>query len=56
MTLLPQLERELLDNVWLICEPDEALLFDADHELKWTKALAKLGVAAGSLSAQSGRA
>jgi putative transcriptional regulator len=51
-----QLERELADNVWLTCEPDESLLFDADHELKWTKALAKLGVAAGSLSAQSGRA
>jgi putative transcriptional regulator len=51
-----QLERELQDNVWLTCEPDESLLFDTDHDLKWTRALAKLGVAAGSLSAQSGRA
>ena len=51
-----QLEREIQDNVWLICEPDEALLFGAEHELKWTQALAKLGVAAGSLSSQSGRA
>ena len=51
-----QLERELQDNVWLTCEPDEALVFDVDHELKWAKALAKLGVSAGSLSAQSGRA
>lgn len=51
-----QLERELQDNIWLTCEPDESLLFDPDHDLKWTRALAKLGVAAGSLSAQSGRA
>ena len=51
-----QLERELQDNIWLTCEPDESLLFDPDHDLKWTQALAKLGVAAGSLSAQSGRA
>jgi putative transcriptional regulator len=51
-----QLERELQDNVWLTCEADESLLFDDDHELKWARALAKLGVAAGSLSAQSGRA
>ena len=51
-----QLEREIQDNVWLVCEPDERLLFDADHDLKWARALAKLGVAAGSLSSQSGRA
>jgi putative transcriptional regulator len=51
-----QLERELQDNVWLTCEADESLLFDTDHDLKWARALAKLGVAAGSLSAQSGRA
>jgi putative transcriptional regulator len=51
-----QLEREIQDNVWLTCEPDEALLFDLDHDLKWVRALAKLGVAAGSLSSQSGRA
>ncbi|HVY33096.1 MAG TPA: YqgE/AlgH family protein [Caulobacteraceae bacterium] len=51
-----QLERELQDNIWLTCEPDESLVFDPDHDLKWTRALAKLGVAAGSLSAQSGRA
>ena len=51
-----QLEREIQDNVWLTCEPDESLIFDADHDLKWVKALAKLGVDAASLSWQSGRA
>jgi putative transcriptional regulator len=51
-----QLEREIQDNVWLTCEPDEALLFDIDHALKWSQALAKLGVSPGRLSSQSGRA
>jgi putative transcriptional regulator len=51
-----QLEREIRENVWLICEPDEALLFDQDHDTKWSRSLAKLGVTAGRLSAQPGRA
>jgi putative transcriptional regulator len=51
-----QLERELKQNVWLICEPDEDLIFDDDHNSKWSRALAKIGVRADQLSAQSGRA
>jgi len=51
-----QLERELQENVWLTCDPDEELLFGADHELKWAKALAKIGVTADRLSGQAGRA
>jgi putative transcriptional regulator len=51
-----QLERELQENVWLTCDPDEALLFEQDYEEKWGKALAKIGVSAGQLSSQSGRA
>lgn len=51
-----QLEHEIRENVWLTCEADEGLLFDDDHEHKWTKALAKIGVSADRLSAQSGRA
>jgi len=51
-----QLEQELRDNVWLICDADEGLLFDEDHEHKWTRALAKLGISADHLSAQAGRA
>lgn len=51
-----QLEREIKDNVWLTCEADEALVFDADHDSKWVRALAKMGVSADRLSAQSGRA
>jgi putative transcriptional regulator len=51
-----QVERELQENVWLICDPDEELLFGADHELKWSQALAKIGVSADRLSSQAGRA
>jgi putative transcriptional regulator len=51
-----QLEREIRENAWLVCEPDEALLFGADHPQKWVKALAKLGVSLDHLSGEAGRA
>lgn len=51
-----QVERELQDNVWLICDPDEDLLFGSAHDLKWVQALAKIGVAADRLSGHAGRA
>jgi putative transcriptional regulator len=51
-----QLERELQENVWLTCDPDEPLLFGHDYEMKWSKALAKIGVTADRLSTQAGRA
>ena len=51
-----QLDREIRENVWLTCEADEALLFDDDHAHKWSRALAKMGVAPENLSAQPGRA
>jgi len=51
-----QLEREIRENVWLTCEADESLLFGDDHAHKWSRALAKLGIAAERLSAQAGRA
>ena len=51
-----QLERELKQNVWLICDADEDLVFDDDHNTKWSRALAKIGVRADQLSSQSGRA
>ena len=49
-----QLEEELRQNVWLICDPDEDLIFDDDHAAKWSRALAKLGVSACMLSGQAG--
>lgn len=51
-----QLEAELRDNVWLAGEADEAILFDEDHDTKWERALARMGVRAEMLSAQAGRA
>jgi len=51
-----QLEREIRENTWLTCEPDERLIFGDDHEHKWSQALAKLGFAAEKLSSQAGRA
>ncbi|MFC3068553.1 YqgE/AlgH family protein [Phenylobacterium soli] len=51
-----QLEDEIKENVWLTCEPDEALVFDADYETKWSRALAKIGVDPDRLSSIAGRA
>ena len=51
-----QIEDELRENVWLTAEADLDLIFDADHETKWARALAALGVDAAQLSGQAGRA
>jgi putative transcriptional regulator len=51
-----QLEQEMRDNVWLVGEADPGLIFDDDHEHKWSRALAGLGISADHLSAQAGRA
>lgn len=51
-----QLEDELGENVWLTTDADIDLIFDDDHDTKWSRALARLGVDAGRLSSQSGRA
>jgi putative transcriptional regulator len=51
-----QLEQEIRESVWLACDADEALIFDDDHDSKWIRALAKIGVRADMLSAQGGRA
>ena len=51
-----QLEQEIRENVWLACEADESLVFDEDHQTKWTRAMAKIGVRVDHLSAQAGSA
>ena len=51
-----QLEDEIRENVWLACEGDEDLIFDDDHEHKWSRALAKIGIAPEHLSSAAGRA
>lgn len=51
-----QLEREIRENVWLTVDPDEGLIFGADHANKWAKALGKLGIDPSLLSSTAGRA
>ena len=51
-----QLEQEFIENVWLVCEPDEALLFGHDFEHKWSMALGRLGINPHQLSNMAGRA
>lgn len=51
-----QLESEIQANGWLIADADEDILFDADLERKWDKALAKLGIDPAALSGAAGRA
>lgn len=51
-----QLENELGENVWLIADADRAIIFDRDHDTKWSRALARIGVDAANLSSQTGRA
>jgi putative transcriptional regulator len=51
-----QLEREIMGNAWLTCDADESLIFGDDHETKWERALAKIGVTPGQLSSLTGEA
>lgn len=51
-----QLEQEIRDNVWLVCDADAELVFGDNHEFKWSMALAKIGITADHLSGIAGSA
>ena len=51
-----QLEAEVRESVWLVCDADEALLFGDDHDHKWAQALEKLGISPAMLAMEGGRA
>jgi putative transcriptional regulator len=51
-----QLDGELQNNGWLHAPADEDILFDADLDSKWQRALAKLGVDLSMLSSEPGHA
>jgi putative transcriptional regulator len=51
-----QLESEILANGWLNCPADPSLVFDADYDSKYDRALAKIGVNAAMLSSEAGHA
>lgn len=51
-----QIEDEIRVNGWVHCDADNAILFAADSESKWTSALRKLGIDMSGLTAHAGRA
>lgn len=51
-----QLEGEIVQNGWLVCDADPGLVFDTDDGNKWIRALKKLGIDPLLLSATAGRA
>ena len=51
-----QLDGELQENAWLSVEADPDLVFDAELDAKWERALAKLGISASLLSPEAGHA
>jgi len=51
-----QLESEIQENGWLHCTADPELIFGADIEGKYGKALRKIGIEPGTLSSEAGHA
>lgn len=51
-----QLEREIAQNGWLVCEGTTGLVFDEGDMDKWTAALQSIGVAPVALSSEGGSA
>ena len=51
-----QLEAEIGANGWLNCPADRDLIFDADLELKYVRALSKIGVELSHLHSEAGHA
>jgi len=51
-----QLEHELVENAWLTCPADSAIIFDTPIENRWTAAAASLGIDINTLSDGFGHA
>jgi putative transcriptional regulator len=51
-----QLDAEIQANGWLSVPADDAIIFGPDHDRKWQRALAKLGVDLTMLSSDAGHA
>jgi putative transcriptional regulator len=51
-----QLDAEIKANGWLSVPADTAIIFDPDHDQKWQRALAKLGIDLTMLSSEAGHA
>ncbi|WP_462159101.1 YqgE/AlgH family protein [Pseudoalteromonas sp. GB56] len=51
-----QLEKELLENSWLVIEADPKIIFNTPINERWHKALALVGIDADRLSLEAGHA
>jgi putative transcriptional regulator len=51
-----QLDAEIQANGWLSVAADQEIVFDPDHDGKWRRALAKLGIDLSTLSSDAGHA
>ena len=56
-----QIEREIADNAWIVCDPDSrerltAMVFDPNADRKWANALGEIGIDPAMLSAMGGSA
>jgi putative transcriptional regulator len=51
-----QLDAEMQANGWLSVAADDEIVFTSDHDGKWRKALAKLGIDPAMLSTDAGHA
>lgn len=51
-----QIEREIANNDWLICEPTDELLFDGDILGKYDRVMVQMGVDPGRFVPQAGHA
>ena len=51
-----QLDAEIQANGWLSVAADDDIVFDPDHDGKWRRALAKLGIDLSMLSTDAGHA
>jgi putative transcriptional regulator len=51
-----QIEGELTSNGWIMCEPDEHIVFGGNFDGKWKAALATIGADITGLSSDAGRA
>ncbi len=51
-----QLDTEIQSNGWLNVAADQELVFGREHDIKWTQAVAKVGVDPSFLSSEAGHA
>ncbi len=51
-----QLDAEIQANGWLLVPADLDLVFDVDNEVKWERAIAKIGIDLTLLSSEAGHA